>query len=200
MGKMRLQTMIEVAICAAMSMVLDLLPSIKIGTSISISFAMVPVLLVALRGGVLAGMASGLLWGLLQIWTGDAWIATPLQGFIEYVIAFSCVGFAGLFSGTVKRSALKGQKKEMLVWAVAAIFVGGTARYFWHFIAGMVFFKAAAKKAGKAPFLFSLSVNGTAWFFSTLVCSIVMVLILSKAIQLVTSARTEAEQHARKIS
>jgi len=191
MKKMPLQTMIEVAILASMAMILDLLPSLKFGPSISISFAMVPIFIVAFRWGVLAGMTSGFLWEMMQLAFGQAWILTPTQAFIEYGIAFVCIGFAGIFSGLIKSSALQKRKKQALAWAVTGVFVGGLARYFWHFIAGVIFFRDAAAKAGKGPIYFSFYANGIAFFFSSLACAIVLVLLLSPGMHLITSAKKQ---------
>lgn len=189
MKKLSLQTMIEVSALAAMALILDLLPSLKFGPSISISFAMVPIFIAALRWGFLAGVTSGFLWGILQIAVGDAWILTPMQAFIEYFLAFASVGVAGLFSNAVKAKATNGHKLQALSIVAVSVFVGGAARYFWHFLAGAIFFKKYAIEAGKTPFVYSFIVNGTTFFFSSLACVIVLVLLLSKALVLITSAR-----------
>lgn len=53
-----LQTLLEIAIFGALAMLLDLIPSIKPHPSISISFAMVPIFIIAFRWGVRASFAS----------------------------------------------------------------------------------------------------------------------------------------------
>lgn len=194
MKKLSLQTLIEVAIFAAFALVLDLLPSIDIGPSISISFAMVPILIIAFRWGFFAAVVSGFLWGVLQIVVGDAWILTPTQAFIEYFIAFGCVGFAGLFSGLVKENLQNNSKAKALMWIIVATFIGGAARYFWHFVAGVIFFKSYAIEAGKSPFIYSLTINGITYFFSSLASTIVLVLLISKAGHLITSAKSNRDK------
>lgn len=186
MKKLQLQTMIEVAIFAAFAMVLDLLPSIKFGPSISISFAMVPIFIIAFRWGMIASTTSGFLWGILQIVTGDAWILTPLQGFIEYFIAFSFIGVAGLFANKIQYYFAHSESRKAIFFVIIATFIGGVARYFWHFLAGVIFFKEAAYKAGKAPVLFSLTANGTAFFFSSLACAFILVLLTTTAPRIIT--------------
>lgn len=181
--------MIEVAICAALAMILDFLPSLHFGPSISISFSMVPIFILAFRWGFFASMVSGLLWGILQIALGEAWIFTPSQAFIEYFIAFASIGFAGLFNNRIRGRMQTGRKGRALMWVVVGVFVGGAARYFWHFIAGVIFFKSLALKAGKSPIIYSLTMNGITYFFSSLACAVVLVAILTKAMNLVTSAK-----------
>lgn len=191
MKKLGLQTLIEVAIFAALALVLDLLPSLRIGPSISISFAMVPIFIIAFRRGFLAAIISGFLWGLLQIAIGEAWILTPLQAFIEYFVAFACVGFAGLFINPIKNNLRSKNMGKAIVWIIIATFVGGFARYFWHFLAGIVFFSEYAIEAGQAPVIYSLIMNGISYISSATACSIVLALVLSKGSRLVTSVSTE---------
>lgn len=190
MKRLSLQTLIEVAIFAALALLLDLLPSLRIGPSISISFAMVPILIIAFRWGFLAAITSGFLWGTIQVAIGEAWILTPLQAFIEYFVAFACVGFAGLFIKPIKANLHHNKKGTAFLWIVLATFVGGFARYFWHFLAGIIFFRSYAEEAGQAPFIYSFTMNGITFFFSSLACSIVLVLIISRASRLITSAKT----------
>lgn len=185
MEKFKLQTLLEIAIFAAIAMLLDLLPSIKPHPSISISFAMVPIFIIALRWGVRAGMISGFLWGILQIVLGDAWILTPTQAFIEYFIAFTFVGFAGLMMKPVQNN-LKDHKGKALFYIVLAVFIGSVARYFWHFVAGVVFFSDYAIEAGKGPVIFSLTMNGISGLGAAISCSIVLVLLIATAPRLIT--------------
>src|SRR5690625_2688552 len=125
-----LQAMLEVAIFAALAMLIDLLPGIKPIPSISISLSMVPIFIVAFRWGVKASFISGFIWGILQIVTGDAWILTPLQAFIEYFIAFDFIGFAGLFARFVQNAADSNQKFKMSLYIIIGTFFGSIARCF----------------------------------------------------------------------
>ncbi len=105
MRNTNLQAMIESAILATFAMVIDILPlSIKLPTGGSISFAMIPIFIIAYRWGFKSAFLGGLVWGLLQIVVGDAYILTPVQAFIEYFIAFAFIGFAGLFYRPIQKS------------------------------------------------------------------------------------------------
>lgn len=195
MKKLSLVAMMEIAIFAAFAFVLDLLPSIKLSPSISISFAMVPIFIIAFRWGVKASFISGLLWGLLQVVLGDAWIATPVQAFIEYFVAFACVGFAGLFAPIIQKHFQHQQKAKGIAWVVVATFVGSFARYFWHFIAGFIFFKEYAPE-GMSPVLFSLVANGTTMLGAFFFCSIVLGLLLSVSSKLIIQKNKNASYTA----
>lgn len=200
MKRISLQAMIEASIFAAIALVLDLLPSIKPTPSISISFAMVPIFIIAFRWGVKTAFISGLLWGLLQIAVGDYYIVTPLQGFIEYFIAFSFIGFAGFLAPIVKKSASQGKKALMISTITIGVFLGSLARYFWHFIAGVIFFAKYAYEAGKTPIVFSFIMNGITMFFSFLLCTIVICIILAIRPELIKTNKRNISLHNSKAS
>ncbi|OHX29245.1 hypothetical protein BWGOE5_48080 [Bacillus mycoides] len=105
MRNTNLQAMIESAILAAFAMIIDILPlSLKLPTGGSISFAMIPIFIIAYRWGFKMASLGGLIWGLLQIVVGDAYILTPIQAFIEYFVAFAFIGFAGLFHRPIQKA------------------------------------------------------------------------------------------------
>lgn len=173
-----LQAMLEVAIFAALAMLIDLLPGIKPIPSISISLAMVPIFIVAFRWGVKASFISGFIWGILQIVTGDAWILTPLQAFIEYFVAFSFIGFAGLMMSVVQNAVRSQNRPKLITSVLVGVLIGSIGRYFWHFIAGVVFFANYAEEAGQTPIYFSFVTNSITMISNFIGCSIVIILIL----------------------
>jgi len=181
----KLQPALEAAIMAALALVIDLLPSIKLGPWISISFAMVPIFLVAFRWGIKYGLLSGFLWSLLQVITGDAYFLHWYQFIIEYFVAFTCIGFAGLFRSSILSSFKHGEKSRGIILAVFAMFIGSLARYIWHFYAGIVFWGEYAPD-GMAVWVYSLYVNGGAWIGSFIFCAIVLGAILSVSSRLLT--------------
>jgi len=173
-----LQAMLEVAIFAALAMLIDLLPGIKPIPSISISLSMVPIFIVAFRWGVKASFISGFIWGILQIVTGDAWILTPLQAFIEYFVAFSFIGFAGLMMSVVQNAVRSQNRPKLITSVLVGVLIGSIGRYFWHFIAGVVFFANYAEEAGQTPIYFSFVTNSITMTANFIGCSIVIILIL----------------------
>src|SRR5690625_1824206 len=84
----RLRMLIEIAILTALAIVLDNIPFLKFSlwpNGGSVSFAMVPVFIVAFRWGLGGGLISGLLFGLLKLVFGPT-ILHLYQAFIEYEI------------------------------------------------------------------------------------------------------------------
>ena len=71
------------------------------------------------------------------------------------------MGLAGLLYGPFQK-ALKAEKyTSAIVLACTSAFVGVGVRYFFHYIAGVIFWSKDAP-AGTSPWLYSLTVNGTA--------------------------------------
>ncbi|MDM5225519.1 energy-coupled thiamine transporter ThiT [Cytobacillus sp. NJ13] len=199
MKKLSLTAMIEASFFAAFAIILDFLPSIKLSPSISISAAMIPIFILAFRWGFKVSFIAGLLWGILQIAMGDAWIATPLQAFIEYFVAFACIGFAGLFYLPIQNQLRSGNKKKALGWVILAVFAGSLARYFWHFIAGVFFFGSYAPE-GMSPVLFSFLANGATMLGAAILCSILAALIISSAPRLIIRKSDEGLRTQKRAS
>ncbi|RGO15214.1 energy-coupled thiamine transporter ThiT [Bacillus cereus] len=199
MRNTNLQAMIESAILAAFAMVIDILPlSIKLPTGGSISFAMIPIFIIAYRWGFKSAFLGGLVWGLLQIVVGDAYILTPVQAFIEYFIAFAFIGFAGLFYRPIQKALLtsnennleqsslgsrkdkpsskQNEGKKVLAYIILATFIGSFACYFCHFIAGIIFWGQYAPK-GQSAVLYSLIVNGSTMIGSYILCTVLLIFL-----------------------
>lgn len=190
MKNFKLVAMIEAAFFAAFAFILDLLPSIQLAPWISISFAMVPIFIVAFRWGVKVGLLSGFLWGLLQVVLGNAYYLALIQFLVEYFLAFAFVGFAGLFFKTIQTHFQAGKKKKALLWVVIATLVGSVARYFWHFVAGVVFWGEYAPE-GMSPVIYSLIVNGVTMIGAFVLCSAVLVLLLTKGSRIIHRKQTK---------
>ncbi|WP_066068478.1 energy-coupled thiamine transporter ThiT [Neobacillus soli] len=184
MNKKRSNTLFitEVAVFTALAYLLDFVAgvlSLRIwpqGGSISI--AMVPIFLMAYRWGVKGGLLTGFLLGLLQFILGFAQIYTIIQGIIDYFIAFTVVGLAGVFAGKIKNSLEEGQKGKWITYAVLGTFLGSLLRYFCHVIAGAVFFGEYAPK-GQPVAIYSLLYNGTYMLPSFIISAIIIILVIS---------------------
>ncbi|MDJ1477826.1 energy-coupled thiamine transporter ThiT [Bacillus sp. LS15-K4] len=181
MRNTNLQAMIESAILAAFALVIDILPlSIKLPTGGSISFAMIPIFIIAYRWGFKMAFLGGLIWGLLQIVVGDAIIVTPIQVLIEYFVAFAFIGFAGLFYRPIQKALLTSNEnnegKKVIGYIIVATFVGSFARYFCHFIAGIIFWGQYAPK-GQSAVLYSLIVNGSTMLGSFILCTVLLIFL-----------------------
>ena len=162
----RIQILLEVALFAVIALILDLfIPTLG---PIKIDVKMLPIVIIALRRGLVPGILSGLLWGLLQVLVGDAYILTISQFLLEYFVAFALIGFAGMASKPLQR--LLHEEPESLgkqtLWASLGLLIGSGARYIIHFLAGYIFWGAYAPE-GQGALLYSFIVNGTAFLTET---------------------------------
>jgi len=117
----------EATIFIVLSIVLkDVLPPIfemPQGGAITIA-GLVPLLWFALRRGPKYGMLAGFTYGLIHAILPGAYIINPLQGFLDYPLAFTALGLAGFI------------KKV----PIAGIALGIVGRFLCSFTAGIIFF------------------------------------------------------------
>ncbi|WP_086331509.1 energy-coupled thiamine transporter ThiT [Candidatus Enterococcus mansonii] len=174
--KAELQIWIEGTIVAAIAMVLSFIPT-NIGSSFSISLGMVPITLYALRRGTKAGFFSAFIWGLLHFPLAQVYYLTPIQVIIEYILAFGFAGFAGLYSGKLTQAIKNKEYAKSSRIIIYATCLGTLMRYFWHFIAGVVFWGSFALW-GMNPWVFSFVMNGLSGGATAIVTSVVLVILL----------------------
>ena len=186
MKKKRTNTLflVEVAVFSALAYLLDFvsgLLSLKVwpqGGSVSI--AMIPIFLMAFRWGIKGGVISGFLLGLLQFILSFSQIYTPVQGLIDYGVAFSVIGLAGVFAKQIKRSLEANQRGKWMTYVVIGTFLGSALRYLAHVYSGIVFFGEFAPEDTPAA-VYSLLYNGSYMLPSFIVSAILVILILSTA-------------------
>ena len=166
---------VEAAIIAALSMALSWIPDFA--GWFTPSWGAIVLVIFSLRRGLTPGLAAGLLWGLLHFALGKVAFLSVEQVLIEYVIAFAVMGLAGLLYGPFQK-ALKAEKyTSAITLACTAAFVGVGVRYFFHYIAGVIFWGKDAP-VGTSPWLYSLTVNGTAALLTFIVVVIACVALI----------------------
>ena len=120
----------EATIFIALTIVLkDVLPPIyrlPQGGSVTIA-GLVPLVWFAMRRGVKYGLFAGLIYGLINAILPGSYIIHPLQGLLDYPLAFAALGLAGVAKG------------RNPVFGVA---VGIVGRFLCSFAAGVIFFTA----------------------------------------------------------
>ena len=179
MSKTTVRPMIEVALLATIAYILDLVTQpMSLGPWISLSFKMVPIFLLSFRWGVKAGAMGGFIWGLLQVVTGEAaggWL-TPIQGFLEYFVAFSLIGLSGIVKPSLDKAIRDKKRVQTLTYITAGVVLGGFARYLIHYIAGVIFWGSYAP-AGQSAYIYSLVVNSSSFLGETIASLIVFFIL-----------------------
>jgi thiamine transporter len=188
-GSKRTLFLIEVAMFTALALVLDLVPflSFKVwAQGGSISLAMIPVFIVAFRWGIKGGLLSGFLWGVLQIAVGQAWIMHWLQGSIDYLVAFTVLGFAGLFASNIKQAMKDGNTKAFFFYILLGVILGSILRFIAHFVAGIVFFESAI--GGMNVWMYSFLYNISYIAPSIVICTAAIYFLFHKQPRTLLSA------------
>ena len=184
MERTKLLFLLEIAIFSAIGLILD-----KISFSVwpqggSVSFAMVPIILMALRWGLEGGLLTGFLVGTLQIVLGGSFIIDPVQGALDYPIAYTVVGFAGIFSGPVRRALGDGKMRRAVTFIVLATFVGVLLRFICHYFAGVIFFGSGSP--GVPAWQYSLAYNVSYLGPAFILTAIEIAVLLSTAPKIAT--------------
>ena len=174
--------LVEGTIVAALSLVLSFIPT-TIGSSFTISLGMIPMTLFALRRGLKPALMSAFIWGILHFPASQVVYLSVIQVLIEYPIAFVFAGFAGLYAKKVQQALVDQDMRNSRKNIILGSFVGTGARFFWHFIAGVVFWGSYALW-GMNPWVFSLVMNGVSGLATAIVTAVVAVLVAEKAPQL----------------
>ncbi|MGB8000646.1 MAG: energy-coupled thiamine transporter ThiT [Anaerobacillus sp.] len=168
----RLLLLVEIALMAAVGVILDLLSLRLWPNGGSVSLAMVPIFLIAYRRGFGAGLTTGLLVGILQPLIVPPFYVHPIQFLLDYPVAFLLVGTAGIFSVAVDAP----KRKRMTMIAVGCV-VGSMLRLASHFISGVIWFGDMAPE-GTPVALYSFLYNAS-YLLPTAVVSIIVLILLS---------------------
>lgn len=115
------------------------------GGSITL-FSMLFICFIGYLYGAGAGVLAGIAYGFINLILGPV-ILHPVQLFLDYPIAFGCLGLAGVFANS-KNGIIKGY--------ILGVFL----RYVCHVLTGFIFFYMYAPK-GMNAFVYSLRYNAT---------------------------------------
>ncbi|ATO43565.1 energy-coupled thiamine transporter ThiT [Loigolactobacillus coryniformis] len=181
MSNRHLLVWIEGTVIAALAMALEYLPH-AVGP-LNVSYGIIPLAVYSLRRGWKAGLSSGLVWGLLDLFLrgfGSGGFLNPLQGLIEYPLAFAVVGLIGFGASPVQHALSRQQRGRVFGYAISTTFFGVLCKYFLHFVAGVFYWGSYAPK-GMSPVIYSLVANGGSAILNLVLVSLVVGLLLVSA-------------------
>lgn len=148
----RTRVLVEIAILVAMAFVLEFtfsfLPKMPQGGRIGIS--MIPLIVIAWRHGVGAGVIGGVVFGILNLML-DGVLYHWASFFFDYTIAFGVIGLVGI----VRK--ISGDNVFGFAMAIVFAFI---LRFFSHFLSGVLLFGSWAPE-GQSVFAYSAIYNGT---------------------------------------
>ena len=160
----------EGALMVALAFVLSFVKLYELPSGGSLTPAMFPVLLFALRWGVGRGLMAGFVFGLLQLLFDGAYAWGWQSMLLDYLLAFTPLGLAGLFRGKA--------------WGIfPGTLVGCLGRYLIHHISGVTIYRIIEPTAIPGlgtydnPHLYSLVYNG-----SYIIPNMVLALLIAGAL------------------
>lgn len=165
------RTLVECAIMIALATVLSLIKIIDLPYGGSVTAAsMLPIILVAYRHGTGAGLASGLVYGIIQQLLGlntlsyvTTWQSVIAVVMLDYILAFLVIGLGGIF-----RKAISDQAASLVTGSIFVCLL----RYICHVISGATVWAGLSIPTTGAV-VYSLAYNATYMIPETLVLVVV---------------------------
>lgn len=175
MRSSRIALLVEIALSIALSAVLNTVKIFEMPQGGTISLVMLPLLVLALRRGPIAGMVAGALYGVVDVLI-DPFVVHWVQFVLDYPLAYSVVGIAGLFAGVWRRSiGFDRISKAIVVALLPGVLLAALLRYAAHVMSGVVFFSEYAQ--GQPVLVYSALYNSYVWV-SALVCFAAAVVVM----------------------
>lgn len=164
----------EGAICVALSLALSYL-EIPIGLSFggfggSLSLAMLPLIVYAMRWGCPWGVGAGFVFGALKYFFANGFAVSWVSILFDYSVAYAFVGFAGLL------------KQRYRAMPVAAL-LGCIARFAVHFVSGVTVYAQYMPEEFlsfpmTSPVVYSILYNGTYMLPNTVLVVVISFLLI----------------------
>jgi len=129
--------------------------------------SMVPILLFAVRWGMAQGLLAGAVYGILQFILGPKWSYHIISILFDYIVAFACLGLAGMF------------RNKGIIGVMSGTFIAVLGRFICHVISGAIVFGSYAPE-GQNPWLYSILYNGS-FLLAECIISMVIMGVLYKA-------------------
>lgn len=151
---LRVRALCEGAIFVALAFVLSFVKLFELPNGGSLTPAMFPILLYALRWGLPQGLIAGFVFGLLQLIFDGAYAWGWQSMLLDYLLAFTPLGLAGIFKGKA--------------WGIfPGTLIGCLGRFIVHHISGVTIYRIIEPTAvpGFGTFdnasLYSIVYNGS---------------------------------------
>ena len=166
---LRVRTLCEGAIMVALAQALSYLKFMQLPNGGSLTPAIFPIVFFALRWGLGQGLLAGFSFGLLQLIFDGAYAWGWQSMLLDYLVAFTPLGLAGLFRGKS--------------WGLfAGTLAGCLARFAIHYISGVTVYKILAPTeflnwTFSSPALYSLVYNGSYMLPNTIITLLISVVL-----------------------
>jgi len=158
----------ELGITVALSLVLGFWSFAPVPQGGQVSLDLVPLLVLSRLRGVAPGVLAGALYGSLHA-LQEPIILHPIQGFLDYPLAFSLLGLAGALPAGAR-------------WDIPGVVLGVGARLMAHVLSGVYFLHlfVPVDRMPESPLAYSLAYNAT-WLVPAGLLAMFLVPVLARA-------------------
>ena len=169
MKRTKTRALCEGAIMVALATALSYVKLFELPQGGSVCIGMLPIFLYCIRWGWKDGFLASFAYGLLQLIFDGAYAWGPWSMLLDYLVAFTPLGLAGLFKG-----------KD---WGIfAGTVLGCFARFVVHFISGVTIYRiyAPTEILGTVfdnPTLYSIVYNGSYMLPNTILALVIAALL-----------------------
>ena len=160
MEKMSARMLVEAGVFISLAQILSFIKyEMPYGGSVTLG-SMVPIIIFAIRWGTKRGILVGLVYGFLQFALGTKFSYHPLGVFLDYIFAFGCLGFGGIF-------------KKNLFSIISGTALAMFGRFAFHFLSGVILWYTYAPE-GMNIYLYSLIYNGQYMLPELIITSVIV--------------------------
>ena len=181
-NKEKILIIAEIAIFAAIGLVLDLLATFYSGYfpfGGSISMAMIPIIIISFRRGAIVGVLCGVIVGLVSMsYTpvysiADTWYNVFLQIGMDYIFSYMLAGIVGIFKPLIK-------KMNHVFIITMATLVAGILKFGSHFLSGILYWPEFPDQPMLERCIYSLVYNGGYMIPTIIICCLINFVISFK--------------------
>jgi thiamine transporter len=183
---------VEIALVLALAAVLNLLKVWRMPQGGTVSFVMLPLLVISMRRGLRVALLAGVLYGVLDFLVDPFPPVHWAQYLLDYPLAYGLVGLSGVFAGAWSRAMAAG-RTALATWGalLPAAALAAVGRFVAHFASGVVFFGEYAPE-GQPVWLYSALYNSYVPICAAL--AFVGALAVLPVLARVSPARAEADR------
>jgi thiamine transporter len=178
---------LTVALCAVLKLWRIQLPWNFAGGDISL--VMLPLLVLALRRGVIPAAIAGAAFGVVDFFF-EPYAVAPIQVLLDYPVAFAALSLAGLGSRQYLSFANSGRRVFADAIGVPWMILGAAARFGVHFVSGVIYFGANAPD-GTPVWAYSALYN-LGYLVPSLIVTLVAALVVLPVLQAAVPAGTRS--------
>ena len=166
---LQVRMLCEGAMMVALAQVLSYIKLMELPNGGSLTPAMFPILLFAVRWGLTPGLMAGFTFGLLQLIFDGAYAWGWTSMLLDYILAYGVLGFAGLFA----------HKKGGIFTGTV---VGCVLRFIVHFISGVTIYRIYEPTQlfnieWLNPYLYSAAYNGSYMALDMVICLVIFAVL-----------------------